>query len=167
MVLYGYLHRVGNSITTDDIIDPIYRTDDPAMLAAYCLASINAAIAERTQHGDVLVAGRDFGTGSETEHAVLALQAVGFAAVICVSASPAFIETATRYGLPVLVAAYAVPYLTPGGLVRLDLASGTISDRDTSAQFTVPPVSPDLLNAVRRAHILSRTRKMAEDEGFV
>src|SRR3954470_1114346 len=104
MVLYGTTHRVGDTITTDDIIAPEQRTsDDPALLAAYCLAGIDPAIAEHAREGDILLAGDDFGAGPEPDIAVLALQAVGFAAIICVAAEAGFVEAATIYGLPVLL----------------------------------------------------------------
>src|SRR5436190_488732 len=91
MVLYATTHRVGDGITADDIIAPEQRADsDPALLSAHCLAAVAPAIAEQAREGDVLLAGRDFGgissaAGAEAELdiAVLALQAVGFAAVVC------------------------------------------------------------------------------------
>ncbi len=95
MVLYGTAHRVGDSVTTDEIIAPEHRVgDDPASLAAHCLAAVDPAIAEHTREGDVLLAGRDFGGGPEPDIAVLALQALGFAAVVCASADPGFVAVA-------------------------------------------------------------------------
>src|SRR5262245_13413947 len=89
MILYGTAHRVGDAITTDDIIAPEWRaSDDPAALAAHCLAGLAPAVADRAREGDLLLAGRDFGAGPEPDVAALALQAAGFAAVICASADP-------------------------------------------------------------------------------
>src|SRR5262245_22775654 len=100
MILYATTHRVGDAITTDDIIAPEWRASgDPAALAAHCLAGVDPAIAERTREGDVLLAGRDFGAGAEPDVAALALQAVGFAAIVCGSADAGFVAAAADFGL--------------------------------------------------------------------
>src|SRR5436190_2059080 len=95
MILYGTTHHVGDGITTAAIIAPEHRADaDPAWLAAHCLADVDLAIAESAREGDLLLAGAGFGAGPDAELAVLALQAVGFAAIVCASADAGFVEAA-------------------------------------------------------------------------
>jgi 3-isopropylmalate/(R)-2-methylmalate dehydratase small subunit len=167
MVLYGTSHRVGDGVTTDDIIAPERRGDtDPALLAAHCLAALDPALAEHAREGDVLLAGSGLGAGEDAEIAVLALQALGFAAIVCVSAAAGFVEAAEAYGLPVLLCPDAVERIVPGGVVRLDLASGRITDRATGAAYQAPPCPPELAAAVRRAQLLMRMRRVVEEEGF-
>jgi 3-isopropylmalate/(R)-2-methylmalate dehydratase small subunit len=154
-------------ITTDDIIAPEWRgADDPATLAAHCLATVAPAVAEQAREGDLLLAGRDFGAGAEPEGAVLALQAAGFAAVVCESAASGFVVAAEGYGLPVLISPTAVAALTAGGVVRLDLVRGRIEDRATGAVYHAPPCAPELVAGVRRAQLLTQMRRVVEEEGF-
>jgi 3-isopropylmalate/(R)-2-methylmalate dehydratase small subunit len=167
MVLYGTTHRVGDGITTDAIVAPEHRADaDPAWLAAHCLAGVDPSIAERAGEGDVLLAGAGFGAGPEPEIAVLALQAAGFAAIVCASADAAFIASAEAYGLPVLICPSAVTGIMTGGVARLDLADGRIADRTTGQVYQAPPCAPALVDAVRRAQLLARMRRVVEEEGF-
>jgi 3-isopropylmalate/(R)-2-methylmalate dehydratase small subunit len=167
MILYGTTHRVGDDITTDLIIAPEYQDDaDPAWLAAHCLAGVDPAIAELAREGDLLLAGNDFGVGADAELAVLALQAVGFAAIICVSADAGFVTAAELYGLPVLISPAAVAKITSGGVVRLDLAGGRITDRGTGEVYQVQPCPPRLVDMVRRAQLLTRMRRVVEEEGY-
>ena len=166
MILYGTTHRVGDAISTDDIIAPEWRaSDDPAVLAAHCLAGVAATLGERAREGDVLLAGRDLGAGSEPDVAALALQAAGFAAVICSSADPVFVAAAAGFGLPVLICPAAAA-VVEGAVVRLDLERGRIEDRASGAIYDAPPCPPDLIAAVRRAQLLARMRRVVEDEGF-
>lgn len=166
MILYGTTHRVGDGLTTDDIIPPDQRgADDPALLAAHCLSTIAPAIAEAAREGDVLLAGHGFGRGGDADIAVLALQALGFAAVICASADAEFAQTAAAYGLPVLISS-AASNITPGAIARIDLASGTITDRSSGAVYQTTPCSPELVATVRRAQLLARMRRVVEEEGF-
>jgi 3-isopropylmalate/(R)-2-methylmalate dehydratase small subunit len=167
MVLYGTTHRVGDGISTAALVAPEHQADaDPAWLAAHCLASVDPAIAELAREGDVLLAGADFGSGPDAEFAVLALQASGFAAIVCASADPGFVAAAEAYGLPVLLCPAAVSAIAPGGVVRLDLDSGRISDRATGEVYLAPPCAPALVDAVRRAQLLTRMRHVVEEEGF-
>jgi 3-isopropylmalate/(R)-2-methylmalate dehydratase small subunit len=172
MILYGTTHCVGDDVTAADIIAPQWRdADDPAILAAHCLEAASPVIAERAQEGDVLLAGRGFGGSLEEgesnyELAALALQAAGFAAIVCVSAEPGFIEAAQVYGLPVLICPAAVAEISAGLVVRLDLANGRIEDRASGSVYTAPPCVPELVQAVRRAQLLNRMRRVVEEEGF-
>jgi 3-isopropylmalate/(R)-2-methylmalate dehydratase small subunit len=166
MVLYGTTHKVGDDITTDDIIAPDQRgAGDPALLAAHCLSTVAPAIAEAAREGDILLAGHGFGRGADADTAVLALQALGFAAVISTSADAAFVETAAAYGLPVLISS-ATTSISAGAIVRIDLASGTITDRSSGIVYQVTSCPPELIAAVRRAQVLARMRRVVEEEGF-
>jgi 3-isopropylmalate/(R)-2-methylmalate dehydratase small subunit len=166
MVLYGTAHQIGDGVTTDEIIAPEHRgAGDPAVLAAHCLASRAPAIAEAAREGDILIAGRDFGAGEGAEAAALALQALGIAAIICASADPGFAAAAADYGLPVLACPPAAA-TAPGSVVRIDLASGAITDRATGERYAAEPCPPELVAAVRRAQLLARMRRVVEEEGF-
>ncbi|WP_413802473.1 3-isopropylmalate dehydratase small subunit [Streptomyces iranensis] len=77
----------------------------------------------------VLVAGRDFGTGSSREHAVWALRDFGFVAVIASSFGDIFLRNALQNGvLAVTLPPAAVAELAdtvdadPGALITVDLA---------------------------------------------
>jgi 3-isopropylmalate/(R)-2-methylmalate dehydratase small subunit len=167
MILYGTTYRVGDGITSAAIIAPEYQDDaDPAWLAAHCLAGVDPAIAEAAREGDVLLAGNDFGAGPEAEIAVLALQAVGFAAIVCTTADADFVAAAEAYGLPVLICPAAVAAITPGAVVRLDLAGGRITDRANGESYPAPPCPPALVDTIRRAQLLSRMRRVVEEEGY-
>jgi 3-isopropylmalate/(R)-2-methylmalate dehydratase small subunit len=166
MILYGTTHRVGDSVGTADIIAPEWRdAGDPAVLAAHCLAGVAPEIAETVREGDLLLAGQAFGAGDDPDSAVLALQAAGFVAIVCASADSGFAETAAVYGLPVLESP-ATGAIAAGVVARIDLARGQILDRSTGAAYAVPPAAPELVEAVRRSQLLTRMRRVVEEEGF-
>ena len=166
MVLYGTTHRVGDNISTEQIIAPAYRDDDPAILAAHCLEAVDAMLAEHVREGDALLAGRGFGAGDDPESAVLALQALGIAAIIAASAAPSFTEMAHAFGLPVLIAPDAVSVIEAGTVARLDLERGTITDRTSNTVYYATPVPTDVVAAVQRAQLLNRMRRVVEEEGY-
>jgi 3-isopropylmalate/(R)-2-methylmalate dehydratase small subunit len=166
MVMYGTTHRIGNDIDCDAILAPELVDGDPAQLAAACLAAVDPLLAELVRPGDILVAGAQFGGGAEPELAVLALQAVGFAAVMCSSVAPQFVQDAELYGLPVLVCPAAAQAIGAGSVVRIDLATGRIDDRVVGATYWTTPSTPELVQVVKQAQLLGRMRLVVEEEGF-
>jgi 3-isopropylmalate/(R)-2-methylmalate dehydratase small subunit len=167
MILYGTTHRVGDDVSADDIIAAEWHgAGDPAILAAHCLANVDPVIAERAREGDLLLAGRGFGAGPASDIAALALQAAGFAAVVCATADPGFVAAAAAYGLPVLICPAAAATIAAGTVVRLDLARGRIEDRASGVVYDTPPCPPALIDAARRAQLLAHMRRVVEEEGF-
>jgi 3-isopropylmalate/(R)-2-methylmalate dehydratase small subunit len=94
--------------------------------------------------GSVLVAGRDFGTGSSREHAVWALMNYGFRVVISSRFADIFRGNSGKQGLLTAEAAQhdvelIWKYLEnePGATVTVDLVSRTITAGDIVAPFEV------------------------------
>ncbi len=167
MILTGYIFRIEQDLTPDQIIAPAYaNSGDPALLAAHCLAAVDPALAELVREGDILVLAGQLHDGAGSEIAVLALQALGFAAIICNAAASDLRELAGVYGLPVLICAEATALLAPGNIARLDLEHGRIEERETGQAWRVAPCDATLIAAVRRAQLLFRMRRVVEDEGF-
>jgi len=140
------------NVDTDQIIPAVYlkrvtRTGfDDALFAAWRGDSNFVLNLEPYRDGSVLVAGRDFGTGSSREHAVWALKDYGFKVVLAPKFADIFRGNAGKQGL---VAGVISPedtermwaYLEehPGAKVTVDLTSrtATVGD-DTRDGFAVP-----------------------------
>jgi len=94
------------------------------------------------QGAGVLVAGRNFGCGSSREHAVWALQASGFAAVVSTAFADIFRANALKNGLvPVQLdeATQAALLAAPGAEVVIDVAAGTLQLGERRASFPLEP----------------------------
>jgi 3-isopropylmalate/(R)-2-methylmalate dehydratase small subunit len=117
----------------------------------------------------VLVAGRNFGCGSSREHAVWALQAGGFDAVVSPAFADIFRGNALKNGLvPVQVdeATHAGLVASPGAEVTIDVASGVLSHGALRAPFPLEPFARYcLVNGTDElAFLLSREREIAAYE---
>ena len=117
----------------------------------------------------VLVAGRNFGCGSSREHAVWALQAGGFDAVVSPAFADIFRGNALKNGLvPVQVdeATHAKLVVSPGAEVTIDVASGVLSHGASRAPFPLEPFARYcLVNGTDElAFLLSREREIAAYE---
>jgi 3-isopropylmalate/(R)-2-methylmalate dehydratase small subunit len=76
----------------------------------------------------ILVAGRNFGSGSSREHAVWALKDYGFDAVIAPSFSDIFFSNCTKNGLlPVILSEDECKQVAASGEARIDLDDQTVN----------------------------------------
>jgi homoaconitate hydratase len=145
-----------DNLNTDGIYgkDYTYREDmTPAQMAAVVMENYDPKFAPRTQEGDILVGGFNFGTGSSREQAVTALQAKGIPLVIAGSFSQTYLRNAFNNGflclenpglLRQLREQLTVPVaadertVIPGEEVEVDFSLGTITWR--GEQFRFPPL---------------------------
>src|SRR5947209_18525840 len=104
----GRAWKLHDNVNTDEIIPGRYNvTTDRESLAQHCLCEVRPDFAGSVRSGDVLVGGRNFGCGSSREHAPVAIQSSGVAAVIAPSFARIFYRNAVNIGLPLLVFADA------------------------------------------------------------
>jgi 3-isopropylmalate/(R)-2-methylmalate dehydratase small subunit len=117
----------------------------------------------------VLVAGRNFGCGSSREHAVWALQAGGFEAVVSTAFADIFRANALKNGLvPVQVdePAHARLVEAPGAEVAIDVEAGVLSFGTRRASFPLEPFARYCLRSGldELAFLLSKERDIAAYE---
>jgi len=117
----------------------------------------------------ILVTGRNFGCGSSREHAVWALQAGGFEAVVSTAFADIFRGNALKNGLvPVQVdeATHARLVEAPGVEVSIDVDAGVLSFGTRRAAFPLEPFARYCLRSGldELAFLLSREQEIAAYE---
>lgn len=88
------------------------------------------------QGAQILLGGRNFGSGSSREHAVWALDEYGFRVIIAESFSPIFYGNCIRNGLLPVVMDPA-PFSEPGIHIEVDLPNQTVSAGGNSSHFDI------------------------------
>jgi homoaconitate hydratase len=161
-ILPGFPQRVSgrliflpqDNLNTDGIYgkDYTYREDmTPEMMARAVMENYDPRFAGRTQAGDVIVGGFNFGTGSSREQAVTALKYKGIPLVIAGSFSQTYLRNAFNNGFlcietPELVDRLRAKFsdavareektIIPGDEVEVDFSASTI--RYSGEQFAFP-----------------------------
>jgi hypothetical protein len=165
MVITGYIRRVGADLDPARVIDPaVVAAGDPAAIAAACLAAVDPGLAERAREGDLLLVDGACSGGAGAEAAVIALQSLGLAALLCRATAPDLQALGATYGLPVIPTASDLLQLAEGDLLRLDLERGHAESGGRAWAFA--PLDGPALAAVRRAQLLARMRRVVEEEGY-
>jgi len=132
--------RFGDFVNTDQIIPGRYNvTTNPGELGRSCFIELRPEFAQQVRPGDLIVAGEDFGCGSSREHAVIAIQAGGVAAVLAASFARIFYRNAINRGLPVLECSLAGT-VEDGAEVELDPIRGTVRELATDRLLTTSPL---------------------------
>jgi 3-isopropylmalate/(R)-2-methylmalate dehydratase small subunit len=111
------------------------------------LNSVRPGWADLVEPGDILVGGRNFGTGSSRPAQTL-LQRVGIAALVCESVAEIFMRNCVSYALPVLDCPGCLEMTTEGDTVTVDLNSGTFTNVTTGASRTGPVLPAMLRNTI-------------------
>jgi homoaconitate hydratase len=164
-----------DNLNTDGIYGKDYTYRDgmtPEEMARVVMENYDPKFAEATQAGDVLVGGRNFGTGSSREQAATALMAKGIALVIAASFSQTYLRNAYNNGFPCIecpelvsrvkaelidAVASGAPTIIPGDELEIDFTRSTVTFRGETFGFaplgSVPQslvVAEGIENLVRR-----------------
>ena len=112
MLIEGNIHIMGDNVDTDVIIPGRYLSlTDPKEIAKRIFEGVEPEFVKRVKPGDIIVAGRNFGSGSSREHAVIGLKALGIAAIVAKSFARIFYRNAINVGLPIFISPQLVEFL--------------------------------------------------------
>ncbi|MDR3363369.1 MAG: 3-isopropylmalate dehydratase small subunit [Clostridiales Family XIII bacterium] len=137
----GKAYKYGDNVDTDVIIPARYlNISDPAELARHAMEDIDADFAKAVMPGDVIVAGRNFGSGSSREHAPLVLKTAGVAAVIAQSFARIFYRNAFNIGFPILESKEAAEAIDAGDEIKIDFAAGIITNETKGEIYRAEPL---------------------------
>lgn len=143
MSFEGSAHVYGDNVDTDVIIPARYLTStEPEELAKHAMEDIDPDFVGRVKPGDVIVAGRNFGSGSSREHAPLAIKGSGISCIVAASFARIFYRNAINVGLPIVVCAGAADGATTGDTFHVDLEGGVVENVTKGASFEASPLPP-------------------------
>ncbi|MHB1261002.1 MAG: 3-isopropylmalate dehydratase small subunit [Thermoplasmatota archaeon] len=138
----------GDDVDTDRLFPGRYLfVADPAGMCKYALEDLDPTFRDRVRPGDVVVGGRNFGTGSSREQAVACLLHSGVRSVIARSFARIYYRNAINNGVAPLVCPVAVDGIRDGDEIRVDLAAGTITNATRGESYLFEPF-PAFLRAI-------------------
>lgn len=151
MKLRGKVFKYGDNVDTDVIIPARYlNTSDPQELAKHCMEDIDKNFAQEVEPGDIIIGGRNFGSGSSREHAPLAIKASGVSCVIAASFARIFYRNSINIGLPILISPEAVENIEAGTRIEVDLDTGLITELESGRTYqadSFPQYMQELIQA--------------------
>ncbi len=156
----GRVFKYGDNVDTDVIIPARYLdTTDPDEMASHCMEDLDPGFVKKAARGDILVAGDNFGCGSSREHAPLAIKASGIACVIAASFARIFYRNAVNIGLPILECPAAAREAEQGDVLAVDLAAGTIRNRNKNSEHRAEPFPPFMQRIINAGGLVNSIRQ--------
>jgi 3-isopropylmalate/(R)-2-methylmalate dehydratase small subunit len=136
----------GDDIDTDVLAPGSYMKFPIEVMATHCLEAVDASFAMSVRPGDVVVGGKNFGTGSSREQAAESLKHLGVACVLAKSFGSIFYRNALNLGLPAIVCA-DTDRIRAGDRVSVDPRTGLVVNETTGERLQAQPL-PDFLMAM-------------------
>lgn len=149
-IVRGRIVRLADNVNTDVILPGAYLDlTEPSALGEHLLEGYDPELGAAIAPGDVLLGGRNFGSGSSREQAPLAILARGVEVVIAASFARIFLRNAINLGLAAVESPAAWEGLAHGDPVELDLSAGAIAGPGgrTFPASTQPDFLADIIDA--------------------
>ncbi len=160
MKINGRIWKFGDNIDTDIIIPAQYLAHtDPATLGKHCMEPLVPGFHEKVKHGDIIVAGYNFGCGSSREHAPIAISAIGIPLVIARTFARIFYRNAFNKGLA-LLETDIFDDVKEGDEIEVDLSAGII--RCGSIEKKAKPIPPFMVELVNAGGLMPYLKKQLE-----
>jgi 3-isopropylmalate/(R)-2-methylmalate dehydratase small subunit len=161
MNLKGKVWKFGDDIDTDMIIGGQYLSStDPAYLAEHCFEIFEKSWSKKICHGDIIVAGKNFGCGSSREHAPLALKAAGISCIIAENYGAIFFRNAINLGLPALELKDCKKKIKEGDQLDVRIDSGEILNLSSGEKYNLSsPIAPIVMEILKSGGLLDYIRK--------
>jgi len=159
MKIRGRVWKFGDDVNTDLILPGRYLDlTDPEEMARHVMEGLDQDFPMRVERGDIIVAGRGFGSGSSREHAALALKHAGVSAIIAESIARIFFRNAINIGLPALECPGITEIVEEGETLEIDLEEGIAYNPERGLRIEFKPLPEFLLNILRAGGLIPYIR---------
>jgi homoaconitate hydratase family protein/3-isopropylmalate dehydratase small subunit len=147
-----------DNIDTDMIFHNRYLAiTDSKEMGQYTLDNLKGYedFAKKAQKGDIIVAGKNFGSGSSRQQAVDCFISMGISGIIAESFGAIYERNAINAGLPVIACkSISDIYATTGDLIRIDLRTGEMKNLSNGKSASAEPFSDVQLDIYMNGSLL-------------
>jgi len=157
-IVRGKVFKYGDNVNTDEIIPARYlNTNDPYELASHCMEDIDKDFAENVKKGDVIVAGKNFGSGSSREHAPTSIKHSGISMIIARSFSRIFFRNAINIGLRIVESEEIVDAVNSGDEIEIDFDKGIVMI--SGVEYKIPSIAGEVEDIIKVGGLVEKLKK--------
>ncbi len=156
----GKVFLFGDDINTDDIVPHQYlNLRDDNEITKHTLENIRPNFAESVREGDVIVAGKNFGSGSSREEAVNVLKTLGIKAVIAESFARIYFRNLVNLGILAIKLKKAKEQFSEGDNIIITVDKGEIINQTKDIRIPIEKIPDFLLKILESGGILNKIKK--------
>lgn len=156
--LEGKVLKFGDNINTDIISPPQYIELDIPQAAQHAMEAVDPGFASRVRRGDILVAGKNFGSGSSRETSPLTLKYLGIGAIVTEFFARIFYRNAINVGIPVVECPEAGK-IRDGDRIQIDLEHGEIYNETTQEHYLCSKLPDHILQIIEDGGLKAQLKK--------
>ncbi len=161
--LCGKAHKFGDHINTDLISPAQYMEMSYRDIAAHAMEGVDKDFSAKVQPGDMVVAGKNFGSGSSRETAPIALKECGVSVVIAEFFARIFYRNCLNIGLPALVCEQAY-LIHDGDELQVDLQRGVVLDVTQGLELVCDALPPHIVELLDCGGLMGYLKKKAKED---
>ena len=155
MSVKGKTWRFGDHVDTDQII-PAERlvSENLDHMGDFIFEKVRPDVAKNVKKGDIIIAGKNFGSGSSREHAPRALIQAGISCIVAESFARIFFRNSINVGLLLVECKTDIP---EGSTLTVDPEKGTVTD-DKGRSFTFPQYPEFIASLISAGGLMARIK---------
>jgi 3-isopropylmalate/(R)-2-methylmalate dehydratase small subunit len=154
----GRVHKFGDNINTDLISPAPYIGMADEIMIAHAMEGADPEFSGKVRPGDIMVAGKNFGSGSSRETAPFVIKGSGIAAIVAEFYARIFYRNAINIGLPVLTCA-DVARIREGDELGVDPLAGLLVNVTKGEEYACSPLPEHIMELVRDGGLISHYQK--------
>ena len=159
MIIKGKVWKFGDDINTDLIFPHSAFRVSPEEQPRYVFSDNRPGWSDSVRPGDIIVAGRNFGTGSSRPGAVL-LKRLGLGGLLSDSMNGLFFRNCVGYGLPAMQCEGVSELFEEGDVAEFNPVSGEIRNLTSGTTAIGNPISQSMAETLEAGGIFELlTRK--------
>jgi len=159
-IIQGRVWKFGDNIDTDQIALTVYGRLPMDEMKLHVLERIRPEFGKGAKHGDIIVAGANFGCGSSRETATVAIKALGIGAVIAESFARIFFRNAIAIGLPAITCPGIITSFEDGDQLKLDIDKAEITNLKNERVLRAEALPAEMLEVLEKGGILALLKTM-------
>lgn len=161
MEIRGKIIKYGDNIDTDVIIagHRLVYGSNISLMSKYAMETVDKDFHVKIGSGrNIIVSGRNFGSGSSRQQAAEVLKECGIRLIISDSMARIFYRNAVNIGLPVLIAEGISSITEDGDVIEADLESGEIKNLSNLKSLNAKPIPPFLLDILSAGGLVNHLK---------
>lgn len=163
MKMKGKAWKYGDDIDTDVIYPGKYLVSfDPEEAAQHAMEGLERDFYKKISRGDILVVGRNFGSGSAREQAAVALRSAGVSAVVAESFARTFYRNAINVCLPVVEMKGFHDLTDEKDELEIDLDRGLIRNLTKQIDYNFSPLPSFIMDILKAGGAVPYYKRRAQ-----
>ncbi len=153
-LICGIVHKFGDNINTDFINPAQYMELSMEEMTAHAMEGADPEFSKKVKPGDIIVAGKNFGSGSSRETAPLVIKNSGISVVIAEFFARIFYRNAINIGLKVLICEGASE-IAEGDKLEVDVSIGLIRSHTTGKEYKCTALPDHILQLIEDGGLIA------------